>query len=377
MLSASAVSACLRAYAVSSNGGGILPGLLLAIVALAAPVAHAQSLGETIALVRSTPYAESQGVADNLATVRRWVLFGESFCEQPDRHLLLDRRWRFLGYIDDGDTVEGTLALLNETRREMAESGRVDRWVAGGSTTNGYPFALACDQPFTDIDDAIARVTGANPDYRLWGTWDGMSIATEAEPVSLAELFQAVVDYRRQQQRFSFPNEVIPVFLGKIIIESGGNKDALSADSAIGILQLLPEVLDDCGIPDAFRRHRIAQVDCALRLMEQNHRNLSGPFGQVFGHLPEAKRAALYILLLVQTHQIGVGRALQLLQDPELGRAASYFAENQQRFSAEDILVGMIFHNLGRRDIGLRTLYYVTDTRLATEALSARSLHQE
>jgi hypothetical protein len=29
----------------------------------------------------------------------------------------------------------------------------------------------------------------------------------------------------------------------------------------------------------------------------------------------------------------------------------------------------MIFHNLGRRDIGMLTLYYVTDTQLATEAL--------
>jgi hypothetical protein len=77
-------------------------------------------------------------------------------------------------------------------------------------------------------------------------------------------LFQADVDYRRQQQRLSFPDGAIPVFLGKIIIESGGNKDALSADSAIGILQLLPEVLDDCEIPDDFRRHRMAQVDCAV-----------------------------------------------------------------------------------------------------------------
>ena len=350
----------------------LLLGFLIAVAPFAARLVHAQALGETIGVVRSTPYADSQGVADNLATVRRWVLFGESFCEQPDRHLLLDRRWRFLGYIDDGDTVEATLARLNESRQAMADSGRVDRWVSGSSTTNGYPFALACDQPFTDMDDAIARVTGDNPDYRLWGTWDGMSIGTEAEPVSLAELFRSVVDYRRQQERFTFPDAVVPVFLGKIIIESGGNKDALSADSAIGILQLLPAVLDDCGIPDSFRRHRIAQVDCALRLMEQNHRNLREPFDQKFGHLPDGKRAALYVLLLVQAHQIGVGRTIQLLEDPELGRAASYFAANHERFSAEDILVGMIFHNLGRRDIGLLTLYYVTDTRLATAALNLR-----
>lgn len=337
--------------------------------ALFAPTLAAQQLGDTASLVRSMPYADSQGVADNLATVRRWVLFGESFCEQPDRHLLMDRQWRFLGYIDDGDSPDVTLARLNESRQEMAESERVTRWIPGSSSTNGYPFALSCDQPFADMADAIARVTGSDPDYRLWGTWDGMSVGTESDPVALEVLFQSVVSHRRQQGLLSFPEDVLPVFLGKVIIESGGNKNALSTDQAIGILQLVPEVLDDCNIPASFRRHRMAQVDCALRLMEQNHRNLQEDFGAVFGHLPDAKRSRLYSLLLVQAYQIGVGRAVQLLEDAELSKAASYFAANHERFSAEDILVGMIYHNLGRRDIGMRTLYYVTDTRLATEAL--------
>jgi len=350
----------------------MLPGLVILIAATTTRITIAQDLGETVTVVRNTPYAESQGVADNLATIRRWVLFSESFCEQPDRHLLLDRRWRFLGYVEDGDTTDSTNERLNEARQSMAGSGRVDQWAAGTRNTNGYPFALSCDQPFADMPDAIARITGEVPDYRLWGTWDGMTIGTEAEPVSLGELFEYVVDFRRRQERLSFPDEVLPVFLGKIIIESGGNKNALSADSAIGILQLLPAVLDDCGIPDRFRLHRIAQVDCALMLMEQNNRNLKDPFGEAFGHLPESKGSSLYTLLLVQAYQIGVGRTIQLLQDEELGAAARYFAENHSQFSAEDILVGMIYHNLGRRDIGLRTLYYVTDTRLATEALQSR-----
>ena len=345
--------------------------MLLSIfaTATAVPVATAQESGDALAVVRNMPYSESRGVASNLATVRSWVLFSESYCEQPDRHLLLDRRWRFLGYITDGDSADGTIVRLNEARRAMADSGRVAQWVPGTANTNGYPYALACDQPFADMPDAIARVTGDDPEFLVWGTWDGMAIGTEAEPVSLADLFRFVVDYRREQRRLTFPDSVIPVFLGKIIIESGGNKNALSADRAIGILQLLPEVLDDCGIPEPFRRHRIAQVDCALRLMEQNHRNLKDPFDDRFAHLPEAKKSRLYALLLVQAYQIGVGRAIQLLQDAELGAAARHFATFHEQFSAEDILVGMIYHNLGRRDIGMLTLYYVTDTGLATKAL--------
>ena len=82
----------------------------------------------------------------------------------------------------------------------------------------------------------------------------------------------------------------------------------------------------------------------------------------------------LYTLLLVQAYQIGVGRAIQLLHGEELGEAARHFAAYHDQFSAEDILVGMVLHNLGRRDIGLLTLYYVTDTRLATAALGTSRL---
>ena len=165
----------------------------------------------------------------------------------------------------------------------------------------------------------------------------------------------------------------MPAFMGKTIIESGGIKHALSTESARGIMQLRPSVLDDCEIPKDFRLHRMAQVDCALRLVEQNDRNLQQPFNAVFGKLPEKKRRLLYGLLLTQTYQIGVGRMIELLQDEELGKAAQYFAAHADRFSAEGIQVGMIYHNLGRRDLGMRTLYYVTDVGIATEALCASS----
>ncbi|HKI74373.1 MAG TPA: hypothetical protein VJ998_07015, partial [Pseudomonadales bacterium] len=80
---------------------------------------------------------------------------------------------------------------------------------------------------------------------------------------------------------------------------------------------------------------------------------------------------ALYRLLLIQAYQIGVGRTIELLQGEQLGRAARYFAAHADRFSAADIQVGMIYHNLGRRDIGMMTLYYVSDVRIASEALCA------
>lgn len=347
-------------------------GVLIAFTALAAAGQSSESEDADatwLNVVRQTPYWESQGVAENLATIRTWVLLSRSYCREPQRHLLFDHRGQFLAYIDNGDNPTETIARLNQTRKQLADDERVTYWHPGADDRRGYPLALACHQPFVDMQEAAARLMGKGEEYRVWGTWDGITVGAKDNQVSLIELFGAVYEHRKAQGRFTFPDSVMSSFLGKTIIESGAQKNALSSKAARGIMQLRPEVLDDCEIPQAFRLHRMAQVDCALRLVEQNHRNLREPFDTVFGVLPEPKRERLYGLLLTQAYQIGVGRTIQLLNDEALGSAADYFAENHTRFSADDIQVGIIYHNVGREDIGLRTLYYVTDIRLAQEAL--------
>ena len=328
-------------------------------------------------VVRKTPFEASQGVAANLAIIRGWVLLGEGYCSRSRRHLLFDHRAQFLTYIADAPSQQATVARLNQARLQLAQQQRVAHWSRGSLGRRGYPIALACHQPEADMNRAIARLTGSSGEHRVWGSWDGMRVGEPDAPVSLVELFRAVYEHRKAQGRFSFPDSVMPTFLGKTIIESGGRKYALSPQAARGIMQLRPEVLNDCEIPQRFRLHRIAQVDCALRLVEQNHRNLEAPFLAVFGALPADKRERLYGLLLTQSYQIGVGRTIELLQDEELGQAARYFAAHHPRFSAEDIQVGLIYHNMGRRDLGLRTLYYVTDTHLAQQALCATASMQD
>jgi hypothetical protein len=335
--------------------------------------AFAERVENWLDLVRQTPYWESQGVSSNLVTIRRWVLLNEGYCGKPQRHILFDRRGRFLGYIDSADNAAATNRRLNEARERLAAEHRVADWSPGTDRSQGYPFALSCDQPYVDMNKAIERMLGSKEDYRLWGTWDGMRVGSAASPVSLVTLIRTVYEHLKDHGRISFPASVMPTFMGKTIIESGGIKHALSNESARGIMQLLPSVLDDCEIPKDFRLHRMAQVDCALRLVEQNHRNLQQPFNAVFGKLPERKRLLLYGLLLTQSYQIGVGRMIELLQDDELGKAAQYFSAHAERFSAEDIRLGMIYHNLGRRDLGMLTLYYVTDVEIATEELCASS----
>lgn len=318
-------------------------------------------------VVRNSPYWVSRGVFDNLITIRRWVLAGESFCEVKQRHIVFDRRATFLGYIPDAEDAEATQAKLNQHRKTLAKEGRTDSWVAGGLEYSGYPFALSCNQPDAQLDIAIARYLGTDTSARLWGTWDGMRIGTEDEQISLHEAIERVYEDRHKKGRISLPPEIVSTLAGKVLIESGGQKAAHSAADAQGIMQLSRAVLNDCGLAEKFHLHRLAQVDCALRLLEQNHRNLEPVFKERFGHLPKDKADTLYAMLLIQAYHGGIGRITSLLNDPEIGKAASYFAQHHADFSAGDIALGMIYHNLGRNQLSFASLYYVVDVAVATE----------
>jgi hypothetical protein len=342
-----------------------------------APIAGASEPPEPekdwVTVVRDSPYWASQGVYDNITTIRRWVLKERGFCSKPDRHILFDRRGEFLGYIDDGDTREATQTRLNETRASLAVKGKVKDWTPGSLNDTGYPFALSCLQPHVDLSAAVDRYLGRSETDRLWGTWDDLNFASREQPRSLHQALMYVYETRIGQQRLDLPAKVPRYLGGQVLIESSGQVRAHSTANAKGILQLSPSALNDCRIKPVNHWHRLAQVDCALKLMQQNARNLEPAFLERFGHLPAAKRNQLYTLLLVQAYHGGVGRVTSLLNDEQLSRPAAYFAREHKAFSAGDILFGMIFHNLGRDRLGLASLYYVADVQLATEALCATS----
>ena len=154
--------------------------------------ASAERVDNWLDVVRQTPYWESQGVARNLITIRRWVLLSEGYCSKPQRHILFDRRGQFVGFIDSADTAAATNRRLNEAREHLAAEHRVADWSPGTDMSQGYPFALSCDQPHVDMNEAIARMVGSEEDYRLWGTWDGMRVGSATSPVSLVTLIRTV-----------------------------------------------------------------------------------------------------------------------------------------------------------------------------------------
>lgn len=345
--------------------------LLLSCIAVAAsPAGNAEvpaPMETWRQAVRSSPYWISKGSYDNLVTIRSWVLKQQSFCEDEDRHILFDRRATFLGYVPNGLTDKKTQALLNVYRAQLATSGKVDYWTPGHKGGAGYPFALSCDQPDALLSGAIARYIGKDESARLWGTWDGMRIGTRENDVSLHEALLLVYYNRKQMGRVSMPENVLSTIAGKVLIESGGRARAHSSADARGIMQLSRAALKDCGLSERFHFHRMAQIDCALRLLDQNHRVLQPKFEQRFGHLPEYKSKDLYAMLLLQAYHGGVGLVSKLLQDEELSGAAEYFAEHHRQFSAGDIALGLIFHNLGRDRLGFASLYYVVDVAIAKQ----------
>lgn len=320
-------------------------------------------------VVRDSPYWESQGVYDNIVTIRRWVLTASGYCSESDRHILFGRRGQFLGYIDNGVSRIGTQHRLNEARASMARRGKIDSWIAGAADVTGYPFALACDQPHVDLNEAMDRYLGTDTDDRIWGSWDDITFGSPNSPGPLHEALMQVYQTRLKQNRLQLPPELPRYLAGQILIESGGQAQAHSTANARGILQLSPEALNDCGISPANYWHRLAQLDCALKLMNQNARNLRPAFEQRFGQLPNDKKERLFTLLLIQAYHGGAGRVQALLTSDELSAPADYFARHQDRYSAGDIAFGMVYHNLGRDRLGLASLYYVADVQLATEAL--------
>jgi len=323
-------------------------------------------------VVAAMPYDDSQGNYVNLITIRRWVLTGSGYCEQSGRHIFFDRRMRFLGYLTDPGGRAANQDRINDERRRLAETGRVTAWTAGSEVSSGYPFVLSCNQPDAYLPELVARYLGEDGSARLWGTWDGLRVGSETEPVSLDEAIREVYRQRHAEHRIELPESMLSTLAGKVIIESGGIRGAQSAAGAVGIMQLSSAGLADCRLKEPYVLHRLAQIDCALYLLDQNHRNLAPAFNRRFGHLPTQKAADLYQMLLVQSYHTGIGRVISLLDDQTLNEPARYFAAHEASFSAGDIALGMVFHNLGREDIGFAALYYVADVAVAAAAVCAR-----
>ncbi len=320
-------------------------------------------------IIRAIPYSYSQNFHSNLSQIRQWVLFENGFCDLTQRHIFFNNKGVFLGFMDNLNDSQENQNKLNKIRELYLKQNKVKRIVLGSINQTGYPFALNCDQPHVNINESINRLLGRKKEDRLWGTWDGMKSGTEDSPIPLYQLVEKV--YLKKSKIINEPvvSFEYRYFLAQIIIESGAQKNGLSKANAIGLLQLKTSVLQDCQIPPKFYRHRMAQVDCAVRLFQQNQRNLRAAFTSKFSHLPKEKQEVIFSLLLVQAYHSGIGRIQNLLISPDYDQATEYFSKHHEKYSAEDIASGIIYHNMGRQNLGFASLYYVIDVIITAEKI--------
>lgn len=321
-------------------------------------------------IARQKPMLEVSGAFNNIQSIRQWVLYGQQVCVDKEKHILFDGVGNFLADVSTrkNERLENQIKI-NEIRQALAKEARIDFWAPGQLSNTGYPFALACEQPDVDMKKATDRFLGQNKDDRFEGTFAGIKVGSKKQTVSLQEALKIIYQTRHKQGKLTFPSSLLGYLSGQVLIESGGKRDVKSTSKALGVLQLLPSVLNECGVKKGQYFNRIAQIDCALQLTEQNHKILKAPFELRFDTLSTEKRSELYDLLLIQAYHGGVGRVRSLLIDPDLSRPAEFYSQDDRPFTAGDIAFGMIFNNIGKKQLGMASLYYVADVTLATREL--------
>ncbi len=341
---------------------------------LVAPAAAVEPLENWHEAARKTPMTSIVGAFDNIQSIRQWVLYGQQVCTDKEKHILFDGVGNFLADVPTRkDERQQNQEKINQARLSLAQEARIDFWAPGKLSNPGYPFALACEQPDVDMKGATERYLGRHQDDRFHGTWAGVKVGSKNKPASLHDALKTVYEARRKEGKLTFPASQLSYLSGQVLIESGGKRDVKSSSRALGVLQLLPSVLHECGVKKNQYFNRIAQIDCALKLTEQNHKLLKTPFDERFASLPPHKQKELYDLILIQAYHGGVGRLRALLVDPELSLPAQYYAKDDRAFSAGDIAFGMIYNNLGKRQLGMASLYYVADVTLAARELCNHS----
>lgn len=343
----------------------------LAAIALAttlpATAQTAQSVGD---MIRKLPYdvLEPQ-VAQRWKETRTDVLLNIGECEE-DRTLMVSMNGELLDHVRR--IPENSQTSHSEYARRRFNQEQIDDWrrqqtkkVTNAYDGIGYPFAYSCTNENREfilqgIDSYNDRTISA------WGPYEFTGTITPKEAFDLVS-----------EQHPEVPELASKLLRGQYVVESGGDAHARSDKHALGAMQIIPYNLEHiCDLDTSEFNNKLAQIDCAFTLTQNNAERLEPYFENVFAHLPNQKKENLFSNLLTHSYHAGVNNFVDMMRPGIEGRAARWYADNHEPYSADDIMFGIVFHNYdakedGREfgDIKSATMNYLTNARIALDLL--------
>jgi hypothetical protein len=313
--------------------------------------------------VRNQPYdVITEDVFENWYELRSWVLLSDGPCGEKDSHIFANINGEYLGCFKNDSSLVSQQGFIDQYRKELYEQNISDVVL---NQRSGYPFAYNCDNE--SFKEAIGRMTGDSTDYLLSGSWEHISVP-EQNPISIIEAVHLI----NEKNNHNLPEDILKRFFGQIVIESRGKKDLRSRKGARGMMQILPSVLERCGVEPQYYEHRFAQIDCALDQLNRSYHIMQSRVDRALPNIDATRRDELAQWMATHAYHAGSGRMSRLFGPTRTGAAArelNQHSEKYKNFTAEDLGIFLINHNIGRDGIGRATMKYTLDTQVAGDAI--------
>lgn len=317
------------------------------------------------AMVDSIPTTEfSEDIFENWYATRGDLFKHQGACAKPDRHILVDFNGNMLMYLDNTKNDLGlntTQETIDATRDSLYQHGYAD--LVHRTDGANYPFAYSCDHSI--YEDGLERVLGHDTNYLLHGTWQDFSVP-KTSAISIVDAVQQINEHFDHD----LPEDVIKRLLGQLVVESSGRKYAVSDAGAVGMLQLLPSTMDDCGVDKSNYFHRFAQIDCALSELKKTYNTLDGAIDNALPNFSEQTRDELAAWMTTQAYHAGRGNIAKIFG--EQGTVAynlNLQADEFSNYTGKDLGMILMIENFGKFNLGPKAMTYALDSEIIGDQL--------
>lgn len=299
------------------------------------------------------------GVAKRWEDNRRNIFLGEGFCSDKKTHAFFDFNGEYLGSIENSSDPIENQNRINNKRKELSDRLSIPMY-EGSLSEWGYPIAISCD---FDTDKKIYYGLkihyGEVEEGLMTGTIRDDNItyfSVQRKPLEF--VFNGML----KKGDYNLSDYTLSLVKGQCFIESSGNRETRS-NSAYGICQISKEVFhNECEKKSVDIYHRMEQVSCQLSTLERLERNFKNKVKNLFSHLDEEEQEVLTSIFALQAYHTGYGNIRSLLFNSKL-------PEDIEKYSPEDLHLTLILSSYGANSVGVNSITYVTDTKIASKLI--------